>query len=143
MTFVDLLVVVFATVSLTRLLTHDRVLAPIRTRVLAAGAESTVMAPRVGLFSTEGVDVPPSPGRRYQPVENGDGVRIGWYRPPAWYVELLGCSRYCASFWAASAVAALSMIDHTFPRAVNLAFALRGVHATLWPVIGDQFAADE
>lgn len=124
---VDLVVLVAATTSLTRLMTHDTIIAPLRDRVLARGSEGTT-------FVAERPD-----GPRWEPVYDISSDHAGWYRRPAWYARMLACARFCAPLWAALAVAGMWSADLLVPRGLVLALGLRGLHALAWPLIADQF----
>ncbi len=128
MNLADLVLLVAATTSLTRLMTHDTITASLRDRVLARGAERTAFV----------ADRPDGP--RWVPMYDMGNDLSGWYRKPAWYSRMLACARYCAPFWAALAVAGLWKADAGFvPRGLVLALGLRGLHALAWPLIADQF----
>lgn len=146
MNLAELLLLVAATTSLTRLMTHDTITAPLRDRVLARGAERTVLGERkmFGLLPADVIPAQPD-GPRWEPI-HGNAVNegiVGWYRRPAWYVRMLACARYCAPLWAALAVAGMWSADLFVPRGLVLALGLRGLHALAWPLIADQFGGSD
>lgn len=142
MSVADLVLLVAATTSLTRLMTHDTITASLRDRVLARGAERTLLGERTMFGLLRAGDVPAQPdGPRWEPIIDGtvNESIIGWYRRPAWYVRMLACPRFCAPLWAGLAVAALWLVDFGPSRWPVLALGLRGLHALAWPLIADQF----
>lgn len=131
MSLAELLLLVAATTSLTRLMTHDTITAPLRDRVLARGAERTTFV----------ADRPDGP--RWEPVYDRAQDISGWYRRPAWYARMLACARFCAPMWAGLVVAGLWSADRLVPRGLVLALGLRGLHALAWPLIADQFGESD
>lgn len=127
MSLVDLVLLVAATTSLTRLMTHDTITSPTRAWVMRRGAERTVFT----------ADRPSGP--RWESIHDSTDATAGWYRRPAWYTRMLTCARYCAPFWAALAVAGMWSADSSWTRWPVLALGLRGIHATVWPLVADQF----
>jgi len=137
MNLADLVLLVAATTSLTRLMTHDTITTPLRHRAFARGGEDTTFVGRMGAAPGD----PPRPpkGRRWEALESPDGRVAGWYRPDAWYVRMLECPRFCAPVWAGAAVAGLWLVDFGPSRWPVVALGLRGIHATVWPLVADQF----
>mgnify|MGYP000856016881 CR=1 FL=1 len=120
--FVDLVFLVLAARRATRLLTADVITEPLRVRAFKRWPSAPEYSRR------------PLPG--YDPIldaSNPGAAPAMWWRDATttkgkWLAKMLGCPRWCASIWAATAVVFLDLV----PGARVLVRVLALSESTAW-----------